>query len=159
GIAVDGVCGLEPQPSPWNEHYLAAKERAGHTFVRRIGERGAATPPEPIVAFTPHVVTGAPRFIALATYLLPIRLADGPAWFRVHAYLDRERSTERVVLTHGDGAAPLVRLQPDTLLDRFPLRTPGLRQRWLRAAARIATDGVGVALFTSPDDDPTDSGA
>jgi GTP cyclohydrolase II len=159
GIAVDGVSGLEPQPSPWNEHYLAAKERAGHTFVRRIDEHGAATPPEPIVARAPHAVAGTQRFVALATYLLPIRLAEGPAWFRVHAYLDTERAIERVVLTHGDGAAPLVRLQPDTLLDRFPLRTPGLRQRWLRAAARIATEGAGCALFTSPHEAPDDAGA
>jgi GTP cyclohydrolase II len=159
GIAVDGVSGLEPRPSPWNEHYLAAKARAGHTFVRRIAEHGAATPPEPTVAFAPHAVAGAPRFLALAAYFLPVRLAEGPAWFRVHAYLDVERGAERVVLTYGDGDEPLVRLQPETLLDRFPLRRPGLRHRWLRAAAHIAAHGAGCALFTGPHDDPADGNA
>jgi 3,4-dihydroxy 2-butanone 4-phosphate synthase / GTP cyclohydrolase II len=157
GLTLAGTAGLTPQPSAFNRHYLAAKARAGHTFREGIDHDGAAELPEAVTGFTPHTVPGAPRFVYLAAYLLPIRLRT-TAWFRLHAYLDTATGRERIVLTHGlpDGARrPLVRLQGETLLERFPVRAPRLRRRWLAAAERIVEHGVGCALFlTAPDERP-----
>jgi GTP cyclohydrolase II len=156
GIPVDGTCGLAPRPSPFNRHYLAAKARAGHTFTAEIDHRGAADLPEPVEYAAPTAVPGAARFVRIASYLLPIRLSP-PAWFRLHAYADLRVGDERIVLTHGrpgGGDTVLLRLQPETLLERFPMRAPRLKPRWFAAARRIVDEGVGCALFLrSPDEE------
>ena len=149
GIAVDGTCGLAPRLSPFNRHYLAAKARAGHTFATDIDHRGAAELPEPVECMEPTAVAAAPRYVQIASYLLPIRLSP-PAWFRLHAYVDVETGHARIVLTHGRPRASdpvLIRFQPETLLDRFPLRAPRLKPRWFAAARRMVAEGAGCALF------------
>jgi creatinine amidohydrolase len=85
--------------------------------------------------------------VRLAGYLLPVRGADA-AWFRLQVYLDTVARRERVVLAYGAGGDDvLVRIQRETLLDRFAPMEPRLRQRWYAAVARIVAHGRGVTLF------------
>ena len=145
GVRLDGTVTLAATTSPFNHHYLAAKSDSGHT-LGRTGNVAAAELPEAVEAFTPHLVPGAPRFLRVASYLLPVRLRE-LAWFRLHLYFDREAGAERVVLTHGRTAEPLVRVQPEDVLERFPLRVPGGKRRWRAAAQAIVDHGGGCALF------------
>ena len=101
----------------------------------------AAALPERVRRLRPRPVRGLPRFLELASYLLPLRTpTPAPAWFRLHLYLDVVARRERVVLTHGlarrPQAAPLVHVQHDALLERFPLRRPRLARMWAAAAPR-----------------------
>ncbi|HEY5656176.1 MAG TPA: hypothetical protein VIY27_00155 [Myxococcota bacterium] len=107
---------------------------------------GALPLPEAVAYFDPEPLPDAPRFLRVASYLLPVRAGGSaaPLWFRVHAYLDRESGAERWVLTHGRLREPLVCLQRDALLERFALDA---RRRWLAAARRIAAHGAGCAVF------------
>jgi GTP cyclohydrolase II len=102
--------------------------------------------PEEVVYFDPHPLPDAPRFLRMASHLLPVRAAAGeqPLWFRLHAYLDRESGQERCVLTHGGLREPLVRVQRDALLDRL---APEVRCSWPSAARSIAAHGAGCAVF------------
>jgi GTP cyclohydrolase II len=148
GIVVAGTAPFTLPASPYNRHYLAAKSEAGHRLRALDGD--AAVPPGPVaVAFEPHVVESAPRFVRLASYLLPVRLTTAPVWFRMQVYFDTVRGVERVVLVLGadDAACPLVRVQPELLLERFPVRAPTHRSRWRAAAAAIAAHGAGRVLF------------
>jgi 3,4-dihydroxy 2-butanone 4-phosphate synthase / GTP cyclohydrolase II len=155
GATIDGTEPIRVAPSPYSQHYLDAKARAGHT-VDPPRDVDPAVPPEPVTAIAPAPLAHAPRFVRLASYLVPIGAAR-PAWFRLHAYLDAAARRERVVLTHGDdGGEVLVRLQRDTLLDRFPVREPRHRRSWDAAAARIADAGSGAVCFADADDDVRD---
>src|SRR4030095_16404621 len=94
------------------------------------------------------------------SYLLPVRVAGGAAWFRLHAYVDGVTGSERIVLTHGvGGESVLVRVQRLTLLDRFPLRAPRFRGGWDAAVARIVAHGRGVVLFADADEEVADAEA
>jgi hypothetical protein len=53
--------------------------------------------------------------------------------------------------------APLLHVQRDVLLERFPLRRPGLAREWARVRAAMVRHGAGCALFL-PEDDPADPG-
>jgi hypothetical protein len=100
-----------------------------------------------------------PRFILVASYFLPIRPIDrddagDPAWFRVYAYFDLAMGAERVVLTYGgdQGADPLVRIQRESLLERFPLADGGASKRlWHASVRQMVARGAGVAMFVSPE--------
>jgi GTP cyclohydrolase II len=102
--------------------------------------------PEEVVYFDPQPLPDAPRFLRMASHLLPVRAAAGatPVWFRLHTYLDRESGEERCVLTHGGLREPLVRVQRDALLDRL---APEARRDWSGAARGIAAHGAGCAVF------------
>jgi GTP cyclohydrolase II len=142
--------------SAFNQHYLDAKASAGHAVARAVAS-DAAVLPEPVVAGAPEPLAAAPRFVHLASYLLPVRTGGTAAWFRLHAYVDGVTGRERVVLTHGSGGdSVLVRLQRVTLLDRFPLRAPRFRAGWDAAVARIVAHGRGVVLFADADEDVRD---
>src|SRR5262249_10266706 len=141
--------------SPFSAHYLAAKSRSGHLLA--AGSGVAADLPERVTALRPRPVRGAPRFLELASYLLPLG-APAPAWFRLHLYLDVVERRERVVLTHRLGrrgrAPALVHVQHDGLLERFPLRRPRLARMWSRARAAIVQQGAGCALFLLDGESP-----
>ncbi|MFN2427207.1 MAG: GTP cyclohydrolase II [Candidatus Binatia bacterium] len=79
--------------------------------------------------------------------------AIDPAWFRVYAYFDLASGVERVVLSYGDAAAdPLVRLQRESLLERFPLDGGGANKRlWHASVRQMIEHGAGLATFVSPD--------
>lgn len=150
GIAIADSVPLRRAPSPFNLHYLAAKSRSGHTLADPIGT--AATLPEPVAYFDPAALAERPRFLHMAAYLLPIRTGSSGAadWFWLHVFHDLRHQREHVILRyrHAAGApAPLLRIEQDGLLARFPWRTPTPALRWRRAAARIAHHGAGCALF------------
>lgn len=172
-LAVESAVPLHPQVSPFNLHYLASKSRSGHA----LGDPGpggrAAELPEEVRCFEPRALRGAPRFLYLASYLLPIRLprpARGGAWFRLHLCFDREALVERVALSCGRPDAPdaLACLEPERILERLPFRERGAEgSPWLRRAAAMAGRGSGCAVFlptqlsgeAGPEAAPADPGA
>jgi GTP cyclohydrolase II len=155
GAAVDGTEPLRIRPSAYSQHYLDAKSHAGHTVAATTGV-DAAVLPEAVQVVAPAPLPAAPRFVRLAAYLLPVRGRD-TAWFRLHVLLDTTRRRERVVLTHGtNGADVLVRLQRETLLDRFPRTAPRHRPSWDAAMARMVAHGSGLTLFAEADEDVAD---
>lgn len=164
-VAVAGSAPLRKAASPYNAHYLSAKSRSGHA-LEDPGDRngnGAADLPEPVSNFAPYALPDAPRFVHLATYLLPVwprieprtePLPHGPHWFRAHAYFDIDAGREHVVLAYGprDAAAPLVRVQRESWLERFSLRGGGFhKRRWQEAVRCIVAHGSGYAAFVPVD--------
>jgi GTP cyclohydrolase II len=155
GTVVDGAEPLRIPASPHSQHYLDAKSRAGHTVASTAGIDPAALP-EPVEVVSPAPVAAGARFVHLAAYLLPVRRA-APVWFRLYVYLDTTARRERVILTHGGGGDDvLVRLQRETLLDRFAVLAPRFRQRWDAAVARVVAHGRGIVLFADADEDARD---
>jgi GTP cyclohydrolase II len=142
GVALAGTRALAFAPTPFNRHYLAAK--AGTPAGGELADL-----PEPVADFAPYARAGASHLVHVASYLLPLRFASS-LWFRVHVYFDAAARLERVLLTYGKrrrGRPALVRVQRDTLRERFPLRAPRLRRQWRAAVARIAAHGAGCAVF------------
>ncbi len=158
GVRISGRRPLAVDASPFSAHYLDAKSRSGHLLPE--GDAEAASLPEPVTFRRPRPLRGAPRFLELASYLLPLR-APAPAWFRLHLYLDVETRQERVVLAlargRRSGRLPLVHVQRDALLDRIPVRRRGPARAWEQVRADIARHGAGCALFL-PEGDPADAG-
>jgi GTP cyclohydrolase II len=155
GAIVDGTEPLRVRASAYSQHYLNAKARAGHTVASTAGIDPAALP-EPVSVVDPEPLATAPRFVRLAAYLLPVRGADA-AWFRLHVYLDTVARCERVVLVHGtNGDEVLVRVQRETLLDRFAPSAPRFRHGWEESVARIVAHGSGVVLFADAGEDLDD---
>ena len=152
-VEVAGSARLRQPASPYNQHYLAAKSRSGHALEDPTGGPDAAELPEPVTEFAPYALPDAPRFVHLATYLLPVRLRGEPGgthWFRVHAYFDLTDGRERVVLAYGphDAATPLVRVQRESLLERFPLASGATHKPlWHEAVRRMVEHGAGIAAF------------
>lgn len=155
GIEVAGSARLRQPASPYNQHYLEAKSRSGHALGDAADGPGAVELPEPVTDFTPYALPDAPRFVHLARYLLPVRLRgepapSGPYWFRVHAYFDLTDGRERVVLAYGphDAPAPLVRVQHESLLERFPRATGAVHKPlWHETVRRMVEHGAGYAAF------------
>lgn len=215
GLTVEGTEPLEFEPSPYNLAYLSSKAEGGHR-LRRPGATAIrrASPPEPVVPFRPRALPDAQRFIAAASYFLPIRpvdhevvVAEGeldawqrdgalertmtgprplvlgyrriqgaryfvridpdvlsrrprglapesmlaalttPYWFRVHVFYDLVSSEERVVLTYGPTGTDqpvLVRLHPETLFGRFPLRAGEGGDTYAAAVKEIVAHGAGA---------------
>ena len=155
GADVGGTEPLRVRASAYSQHYLDAKARAGHTVASTAGIDPAALP-EIVAVIEPEPLAPGSRFLRLAEYLLPVRGADA-AWFRLHVYLDTAARRERVVLVYGSGGDDvLVRIQRETLLDRFAPTSPRFRQGWHEAVARIVAHGRGVALFADAPDDVGD---
>lgn len=158
GIAIDGSVPLQHAPSPFNLHYLAAKSRSGHTLNGTDGDTHGAELPEPVQYFEPYALPDAPHLVYTASYLMPLLVhgdRSGPHWFRLHAYFDLATSRERVVLTYGatSGRVPLVRVQREALVERFPLRGGGLAKREWHATIRAMVDhGTGCVVFGALDD-------
>ena len=156
GVPLAGSLPLELAASPFNHHYLAAKAQAGHRLTG-IGPARDAEPPAPLVPTAPHAVEGAPHLVALGSYWLPVRTGDGAEdhsaeWFRLHAYADLATTRERVVLTHGDPArgTPLVRVQSEAVVERFPRAEAGeQKRRWQASIRAFVATGGGVAVMTS----------
>ena len=157
GVKLAGTEPLAPTASPFNLHYLESKSRSGHALDAAPGDVRAAELPEAVEAFEPRPLRDAERFVALARYLLPVDAGlAAPVWLRLHAYLDRGSGREHVVFTHGDPgrATPLLRLQRELLLERFPSAGhAGERARWRESVRRFAARGAGAALFL-PREDP-----
>ncbi len=192
GIPLDGTAPLRHDVSPFNAHYLTAKQRSGHTLNGGGGTR-AAEPPEPVEYFEPYALAGAPHLIHVASYFVPIALppaaaspdaggsaaasadglpavhgdaaareefdrrlsthAEGPHWFQLHAYFDVGTGGERVVLAYrrDADAVPLVRLQRESLLERFRVGGGGVHtDAWHATVRAIVARGAGcVAVLAA----------
>jgi GTP cyclohydrolase II len=160
GIRIAALRPLRRAASAFNVHYLAAKARAGHTLGATAGGPDASAPPEAVVYADPAALPQAPHLLRMASYLLPIAVPedgrpDGPYWLRLHAYLDLDTGAEWIVMTRGrtNELAPLVRVQPETLLERFAGRDGGPhRRRWHATVRAFARHGAGCAVFVPRDD-------
>jgi len=164
GVPIAGVRPLRHPASPFNAHYLRAKSRVGHTLAADTAP--IATLPESVARFEPRRLATAPYLVHMASYLLPVALRDegdpGPHWFWSHAYLDTTTGRARVVLSYGppDGAVLPVRIQTDTLLERFPMRDGRPQRRCWNATVRaFVRSGTGCAVFTTLHDLGADSTA
>jgi 3,4-dihydroxy 2-butanone 4-phosphate synthase / GTP cyclohydrolase II len=158
GIAVDGAEPIERDASPFNVDYLSAKRGIGHTLVAGLATTKGAELPEPVHAFEPTPLGAASHLIRMASYLVPLRTGECGefAWFRAHVYFDLLERCERVVLTYGQardasGPALLVRVQRESLFQRFPLRSGADRRQWTQIAAEIVRHGRGIAVLPSAD--------
>jgi GTP cyclohydrolase II len=159
GLQIAAVRAVGHAVSPFNAHYLAAKSRSGRVPANTDAAAEAAPLPERVLYSEPALLPQAPHLLHMATYFLPVALRDGenpgPHWFRLHAYLDVTTGRERVVLTYGrpEHTGSLVRLQADTLLERFSLRGGGThRHRWDATVRAFVGHGAGCAVFVPRDD-------
>lgn len=157
GVEIGGSALLSRPASPYNQHYIGSKSRSGHQLKDPV-DQARAVLPEAVVAFEPCPLPEAPRFILVASYFLPIRPIDRddtvePVWFRVFAYFDLAIGAERIVLTYGgeEAAEPLVRIQRESLLERFSLADGGASKRlWHASVRKMVERGAGIATFVSP---------
>jgi GTP cyclohydrolase II len=155
GTPVAEVVPLAPQLSPWNRHYLAAKSRSGHALADP-GDAPDPLQPEPLPPVPPEAEDASGRFVRVARYLLPVLLPEraAPLWLTLELVYDLAGRAERVLLAHGSGDAPLVRVQREALLDRFVPGFAGARKPgWLRALRAFEAHGAGLALMLAPDDE------
>jgi len=79
-----------------------------------------------------------------------VALLTTPYWFRVHVYFDLVTSQEFVVLTYGQPKptdAPVVRLQSESLFNRFPLLSTDNREKLKKSVGHIVHYGSGVILL------------
>lgn len=79
-----------------------------------------------------------------------VDLLTTPYWFRVHVYYDIVTSQEFVVLTHGTPHVydiPVIRLQSESLFNRFPLRSVDNRDKFKKSIKHIVNYGVGAVLL------------
>lgn len=130
GLTVAGTEPLEFEPSPYNLAYLSSKAAGGHRLRRPAAtEVRRASPPEPVTPFKPHALPGAQRFVATASYFLPIRPVDHEVIVADPEFQtwQRDGSLERVMagprpLVLGHRAVRngrhLVRVDPETLARR-----------------------------------------
>lgn len=148
GIGVSGIRRIEGDASPWNRDYLAAKSRSGHGLAEPTALTSAELPGV-VENEIPSLLAGAPRFLRIASYWLPVRdpAAGGAHFFRLYAYADLVESCERVVLDFDDGhgRVPLLALQAESLLGRFP--GSGDEGGWSQTCAAILAQGSGLAAF------------
>jgi 3,4-dihydroxy 2-butanone 4-phosphate synthase/GTP cyclohydrolase II len=76
-----------------------------------------------------------------------VSLFTTPYWFRVHIYYDIVTSQEFVVLTYGKPKIydlPILRLQSESLFNRFPLVNVDNRDKFKRSLRHIVHYGVGA---------------
>jgi 3,4-dihydroxy 2-butanone 4-phosphate synthase/GTP cyclohydrolase II len=77
-------------------------------------------------------------------------LLTTPYWFRVHVYFDLVTGQEFVVLTYGNpkpGEAPVVRLQSESLFNRFPLESTDNRDKFEKSVHHIVRYGSGAIIL------------
>jgi 3,4-dihydroxy 2-butanone 4-phosphate synthase/GTP cyclohydrolase II len=155
-VRVSATRPLQRATSPFNRHYLQAKQRSGHALHGLEGEGTRAEWPEPVRWFEPAPLPGRPDIVYSASYWLPVRSdrESESLWFRLHLYYDLKSpagvGAERIVLAYGpdpEASSYLLRVQPEYLFDRFPLRAPVARPSWRRTARALAESGGGCAVF------------
>ena len=80
-------------------------------------------------------------------------LAVKPYWFQAHVFYDVAHSTDYIVLTHGfdvdgaQGVEPIVRIQSESIFDRFPLKTKEYKQRYKDTVKAIVRRGKGLIMI------------
>ncbi|CAF1265259.1 unnamed protein product [Rotaria sordida] len=81
-------------------------------------------------------------------------LLTTPYWFKIHVYYDIISTREFIILTHGTVSMshyPIVRLQMESLFNRFPLRHATHRDRLKQSVQLIVRYGVGIILLLADD--------
>ncbi|CAF3162206.1 unnamed protein product [Rotaria sp. Silwood2] len=81
-------------------------------------------------------------------------LLTTPYWFKIHVYYDIISTREFIVLTHGTVSMshyPIVRLQMESLFNRFPLRHAISRDRFKQSVQLIIRYGAGMILLLADD--------
>ncbi len=76
-----------------------------------------------------------------------IQLLTLPYWFKVHVYYDLVSSQDFIVLQHGSEemhGTPIVRLQSESIFDRFPLLDVSNRDKLKASAKLIVRHGHGI---------------
>jgi len=82
------------------------------------------------------------------------RLLVEPYWFRVHVYFDLVTGDDFVVLTHGQPKpyeTPIVRIQSESILDRFPVSHDDNQVKYQRAIQHIVEYGSGAVVLVYQD--------
>lgn len=82
------------------------------------------------------------------------RLLLEPYWFRVHVYFDVVSGDDVVVLTHGHPKSyeqPVVRIQSESILDRFPVTFDDNKAKYQRAVQHIVYYGSGAIVLVYQD--------
>lgn len=82
------------------------------------------------------------------------RLLLEPYWFRVHVYFDLVSGDDFVVLTHGNPRPyeqPVVRIQSESILDRFPVTLDDNKAKYQRAIQHIVRYGSGAVVLVYQD--------
>ncbi|HMO64953.1 MAG TPA: GTP cyclohydrolase, partial [Verrucomicrobiota bacterium] len=113
-----------PEPLVADSYLIRGHRYLVRPHAGRLAARRQAAPDDPLVAL-------------LAT----------PYWFRVHVYFDIVTSQEFVVLTYGRPEIydlPILRLQSESLFNRFPIATLDNRQKFKRSVQHIVHYGVGA---------------
>jgi 3,4-dihydroxy 2-butanone 4-phosphate synthase / GTP cyclohydrolase II len=108
---------------------------------------------EPAGYFDPHPLPDAPRFVYMAAHGLSIGASDVAAAqnFRMHVYFDTQTLAERFVVSYGSLREPLVRIQPDALVDRISAGfAADAKGGWREVARRMVEHGAGFAIFLPP---------
>jgi GTP cyclohydrolase II len=147
---------IEHGASPWNAHYLSAKRRSGHALAEAPGEPLAQLP-EPVECIEPEPTAEDRDRVRVASYLLPLageRVGrEHVVWLRAHFYVDLRRRSELVVLCVDDGGSGEVvaRIQPEPLLERFPLARAAARAAWIETLERLDEAGSGCVVFAQRD--------
>jgi 3,4-dihydroxy 2-butanone 4-phosphate synthase/GTP cyclohydrolase II len=82
------------------------------------------------------------------------RLSMQPYWFRVHVYFDVVSGDDFVVLTHGASTSydrPIVRIQSESILNRFPVKVDENKAKYQRAIQHIIRYGCGAVVLVYQD--------
>ncbi|OIR03631.1 GTP cyclohydrolase-2 [mine drainage metagenome] len=148
---------------PVDDDILLSEETFNELFKQRGAEQHMAGP-EPLVQG--YQLIRGNRFLVRvnADHLAAFRKANPqdpigellstPYWFRVHVYYDIVTNQDFVVLTHGRPCAsdiPVVRIQSESLFNRFPLRTVENRDKFMQTMKHIVTYGSGAVLLLHND--------
>ncbi len=144
GMTVAETLSLRGSACAESQHYLASKSRTGHA-LDDPGD-GAAALPGALRYFDPHPLSDAPEIVRVASYWLPVRVADEDTahWFRLELFESPEG--ERILLERVGRSVQSVplRFERCDLLDRLRF---GGRERWQSAAAALIDCGAGLASF------------
>jgi 3,4-dihydroxy 2-butanone 4-phosphate synthase/GTP cyclohydrolase II len=82
------------------------------------------------------------------------RLLYEPYWFRVHVYYDIVSGDDFVLLTHGSAKSyesPIVRIQSESILNRFPVKVDDNKAKYNRAIQHIVRYGSGAVVLVYQD--------
>jgi len=77
-----------------------------------------------------------------------------PYWFRVHVYFDIASGDDFVILTYGNPASyetPIVRVQSESILNRFPVQFDANKVKYQHAVQRIVRYGAGAIVLVHQD--------
>ncbi|TVR50346.1 MAG: GTP cyclohydrolase [Puniceicoccaceae bacterium] len=144
---------------PVDDRILVDRERAAD-LPELPGFASLATGPRPLILSRERLADG-----RMFLHVDPERLARlrrdepdhplaailaAPYWFRVHVYYDIVSTQEFVVLTFGDSLhdpMPVVRVQSESLFNRFPLVNMDNREKFKKSIHHIVAHGAGAVVL------------